>query len=73
MWAFQPPGPLDRISFRLANAVVGNHSSTTALEILMSGPTLKVLAESIRVALVGCNAGIEIGHDNLRHSFQVVA
>ena len=59
-------GPLDRISFRLANAVVGNHSSTTALEILMSGPTLKVLSESIRVALVGCNAGIEIGRDNLR-------
>ena len=59
-------GPLDRMSFQLANAVVGNHSSTPALEILMSGPTLKVLAESIRVALVGCNASIEIGLCDVR-------
>src|SRR5262245_10283488 len=60
-------GPLDHISFRLANAVVGNHSSTPALEMLMSGPTLKVLAESVRVALVGCNAIIEIGRESVRH------
>src|SRR5262245_8470017 len=59
-------GPLDRISYRLANAVVGNYSGATALEILMSGPTMKVLAESIRVALVGCNASVEIGHDHPR-------
>jgi biotin-dependent carboxylase-like uncharacterized protein len=59
-------GPLDRISFRIANAVVGNYSSATALEILMSGPTLKVLAESARVALVGCDASMEIDRDNLR-------
>jgi biotin-dependent carboxylase-like uncharacterized protein len=59
-------GPLDRISFRLANAVVGNYSDAPGLEMLMLGPTLKVLAESIRVALVGSNANIEIGRDNLR-------
>ena len=56
-------GPLDRISFRLANAIVGNHSSTPALEMLMLGPTLKVLCESARVALAGSNARIEIGRD----------
>src|SRR5262249_50886685 len=59
-------GPLDRISFRLANAIVGNHSGTAALEILMLGPTLRVLSESVRVALVGSNASIEIGCDNSR-------
>src|SRR5215468_12139 len=58
-------GPLDHISFRLANAVAGNHSSTPALEMLMSGPTLKILAESVRVALVGCNASIEVGRESV--------
>jgi allophanate hydrolase len=45
-------GPLDRISFRLANAVVGNHSSTTALETDVGSDT-GVFVQSIRVALVG--------------------
>jgi biotin-dependent carboxylase-like uncharacterized protein len=53
-------GPLDRISLRLANALVGNPPGTPALEMLLQGPTLKVAAESVRIALVGCNAGIEI-------------
>jgi len=59
-------GPLDRISFRLANAIVGNHSGAPALEMLMLGPTLKILAESVRVALVGSDAGMETGRDNVR-------
>jgi biotin-dependent carboxylase-like uncharacterized protein len=58
-------GPLDHISFRLANAVVGNHSSTPALEMLMTGPTLRVLAESVRVALVGSNTSIEVGQESV--------
>ncbi len=53
-------GPLDRISMRLANALVGNPPATPVLEMLLQGPALKVRAESVRVALVGCNAGIEI-------------
>ena len=53
-------GPLDRISLRLANALVGNPPATAALEMLLQGPTLKVLADSVRLALVGCNAVIEI-------------
>ncbi len=57
-------GPLDRVSLSLANALVGNPPSTPALELLLQGPTLKVLAESVRVALVGCNAGIEIRSGN---------
>ena len=53
-------GPLDRVSLSLANALVGNATGTEALEILVQGPTLKVLAESVRVALVGCSARLEI-------------
>lgn len=53
-------GPLDRVSFRLANDLVGNSPGMPALEVLLQGPTLEVLAESVRVALVGCKANIEV-------------
>jgi urea carboxylase len=33
-------GPLDSVSFRLANILVGNHENTEALEITMMGPEL---------------------------------
>ena len=59
-------GPLDRISLRLANALVGNPPGTPALEMLLQGPSLKVIAESVRIALVGCSADIEIRSGNAR-------
>ena len=59
-------GPLDRISLRLANALVGNPPGTPAIEMLLLGPTLKIMAESVRIALVGCNAGIEIRSGDAR-------
>ncbi|MCX7142876.1 MAG: biotin-dependent carboxyltransferase family protein [Proteobacteria bacterium] len=59
-------GPLDRVSFRLANALVGNSPGTPALEMLFQGPALEVLADSVRVALVGCNSNIEVRTDNGR-------
>ncbi len=59
-------GPLDRISLALANALVGNPAGTPALEMLLQGPTLKVLAESVRVAVVGCNAAIEVRSESPR-------
>ena len=61
-----PSGPLDRISFNLANALVGNPPATPALEMLLQGPTVKVIAESVRIALAGCSAGIEIRSGNAR-------
>ena len=61
-----PSGPLDRVSLRLANALVGNPPDTPALELLLQGPTLEVMAESARIALVGCNSGIEIRSGNAR-------
>ena len=59
-------GALDRVSLRLANALVGNRPGAPALEMLLQGPTLRVLADSVRVALVGCGAGIEIRSGNAR-------
>jgi biotin-dependent carboxylase-like uncharacterized protein len=59
-------GPLDRISLHLANALVGNAPGAPALEMLLQGPTLAVLADSARIALVGGDADIAIGSDRAR-------
>ena len=53
-------GPLDRISFALANALVGNPANAPALEMRMQGPVLDVLAASVRVALVGGAGGLVV-------------
>lgn len=53
-------GALDPLSLRIANALVGNPQGTAALEILYQGPTLEVHAESVRVALTGTDAGLEL-------------
>jgi allophanate hydrolase len=59
-------GPLDRISLDLANALVSNTPGTPCLEMLLQGPTFKVLAESVRVAVAGCSATLEVRSDNPR-------
>jgi biotin-dependent carboxylase-like uncharacterized protein len=53
-------GALDRLSLRLANVLVGNLPGAAALEMVLQGPALEVQADSVRVALVGCNAAIEV-------------
>jgi allophanate hydrolase len=59
-------GPLDRISLRLANALVGNSPGMPALEILLQGPAFRVMADSVRIALVGGDGNIEIDSDRAR-------
>lgn len=54
-------GALDGFSLRLANALVGNAPGIAALEILVSGPTLEIAADAVRVALVGPGAHLVIG------------
>ena len=56
-------GPLDRISFRLANALVGNKNGAPALEMLITGPVLQVVAESVKLAVVGGGPGVTITGD----------
>ncbi len=50
-----PSGPMDSLSFRFANRLVGNDEGTAGLEVTLSGPTLK-----FNTAAVVCLAGAEI-------------
>ncbi|HJQ64624.1 MAG TPA: biotin-dependent carboxyltransferase family protein [Burkholderiales bacterium] len=59
-------GPLDAISLRLANALVGNPDGTPGLEMLLQGPMCEVIAKSVRIALVGCSADIEVRSPHAR-------
>ncbi len=47
-----PSGPMDAFSFRLANRAVGNASTSAALEITLSGPSLQFRSETV-FALAG--------------------
>ncbi len=47
-----PSGPMDERSFRRANRLVGNADTTAALELTVSGPTLRFHADAV-VALSG--------------------
>jgi urea carboxylase len=47
-----PSGPMDALSMRLANRVVGNFANAPALELTMSGPTLRFTTDAV-VALGG--------------------
>jgi biotin-dependent carboxylase-like uncharacterized protein len=53
-------GALDGIGLRAANLIAGNPADMAALEIAYQGPTLAVEAESVRIALAGGTAPIEI-------------
>ena len=51
-YGIPPSGPMDSLSFRLANRLVGNDVGTTALEYQFIGPELEFL-EALSIALVG--------------------
>jgi urea carboxylase len=53
-----PSGPMDGLSFRLANRALGNPEDAAALEITVSGPTLK-----FNVDAVFCLAGAPMAAD----------
>jgi biotin-dependent carboxylase-like uncharacterized protein len=53
-------GALDAISLRAANALVGNPPGVGALEVVYTGPTLVVEADSARLAFAGASAAIEL-------------
>jgi urea carboxylase len=55
-----PSGPMDDVSFRLVNEAVGNHPNAAALEITVSGPTLKFDAEAV-ICLGGAAMFADIG------------
>ena len=53
-------GALDPLCLRAANLLAGNAPGVGALEIAYQGPTLRVEADSVRVAFAGGNASIDI-------------
>jgi biotin-dependent carboxylase-like uncharacterized protein len=52
-------GALDPVSLAAANLLVGNPAATAALEVAYQGPSLRVEADSVRIALAGAAAPIE--------------
>ncbi len=59
-------GALDGFALRLGNALVGNPPGTAALEMLYSGATFEVAANSARVAVAGVGMGLTIGGERGR-------
>jgi urea carboxylase len=49
-----PSGPMDNLSFRLANRLVGNPDTAAALELTVNGPSLRFNTPSV-VALTGAH------------------
>jgi len=54
-----PSGPMDSLSFRLANQLLGNAPGAAALEMTLSGPTLQFESDTV-VALTGADMQAEI-------------
>lgn len=54
-----PSGPMDHLAFRLANRIVGNEEGTAALELTITGPTLKFHVDSV-IALAGAHMKAEL-------------
>jgi biotin-dependent carboxylase-like uncharacterized protein len=53
-------GALDHVSLRAANLLAGNPPGMGALEVAYRGPTLAVEADSVRIAVAGGQAPIDI-------------
>jgi len=54
-----PSGPMDAVSFRLANVALGNPPGAAALELTVSGPTLKFNAAAL-ICLAGAEMAAEL-------------
>jgi urea carboxylase len=54
-----PSGPMDHVSFRLANIAVGNPAGAAALELTIAGPTLKFNANAT-ICLTGAEMAAEL-------------
>ncbi len=59
-----PSGPMDDLSFRLANIAVGNPQGTAALEATMAGPTLRFTVATT-IAVTG--APVRVSVDGVEH------
>jgi urea carboxylase len=54
-----PSGPMDAYAFRIANRLVGNAANAAALELTVTGPTLRFSVDSV-IALTGAQMKAEL-------------
>jgi urea carboxylase len=54
-----PSGPMDAYAFRIANRLVGNDSAAPALEMTVTGPSLRFTVDSV-IALTGAHMKAEL-------------
>jgi biotin-dependent carboxylase-like uncharacterized protein len=66
-------GALDPVSLQAANLLAGNAPGAGALEVACVGPTLVAEADSVRLAVAGANAVIEILPDAMATAGRRVA
>ncbi|BBA35976.1 urea carboxylase [Methylocaldum marinum] len=59
-----PSGPMDALAFRIANRLVGNAEGTAALELTVTGPTLRFNCD-VLIALCGAAMGAELDGEPL--------
>lgn len=61
LWNIGVPtsGPMDDLSFRLANQLVGNADSAAALECTMKGPSIRFHCDTV-IAVTGADCAIQI-------------
>ena len=62
-----PSGPMDERSFRHANRLVGNDDATAALELTVSGPTLRFYTDT-EIALSGARMTMTCAGEELQHN-----
>jgi urea carboxylase len=66
-----PSGPMDSLSFRLANQLLSNAADASALEMTLNGPTLQFESDTV-IALTGADMQAELD-GQLVPRFQTVA
>ena len=54
-----PSGPMDNLSFRLANKLVGNDEGVAALECIMRGPSIRVHCDTV-IAVTGAECVVQM-------------
>jgi urea carboxylase len=69
-----PSGPMDAYAHRMANRLVGNSADAAALEVTLSGPTLRFNTDAV-IAVTGATARVTLDGQDLAmwQSHRVVA
>ncbi len=65
-----PSGPMDHLSFRLANRIVGNPEGAAGLEITVSGPTLQ-FNQATEIALTGAELPATLNGESISRGVPV--